>query len=1014
MMISRHRVLPSHVRRASLALAAVLATAAPAAADEPPQPTESPRSHPPSPAQAQAQFRFDPGLRVELVASEPLIASPVKIAFDEEGRLWVVEMLDYPNGPPQGGPPEGRIKVLEDRDDDGRYETGTVFAEHLLFANGVLPWRGGAIVTAAPEIAFLQDTDGDGRADRKEVLYEGFAAENPQLRVSHPTLGFDGWVYVANGLRGGKVRRAGRADAPVFDVSGMDFRFDLVHDRGEAISGMGQYGLTFDAWGRRFVCDNRHHLRHVVLPNRYIKRNPMLAVPEVVEDVSELELGPGGSGGKVYPLSRNWTTSSLHAGRFTAACGVFVYDGDLLPENYRGAAFTCDPTGNLVHEEILQPLGATFRSRPARAGKEFLASPDPWFRPVSLAVGPDGALYVVDMNRAVIEHPEYMPPELKERPDLALGKETGRIWRIVPDGTRDSRPPRPHLGRATTQELVALLGLSNGWWRMTAQRLLLERQDPAAVAPLQEMIRTSERPLARLYAAWLLDGRGALDDALLLRLLRDDHPRVREHAVLLAEQRLAASEPIRDLVLKLAVDPDARLRYQVALSLGEWDDDRVLEPLARIALAGAADRWTRLAVASSVPKRAGALVRTLLRPGSGLMDRDEADRLALLRELAALVGSRRDPAEVVAVLEALGSLAPPAAPRWSMAGLNGLAEGMGRRGTQLGPFLKTLPGAGDLSPTIDGLLTKAAGLAADPHHDAAERLDAILLLAHAPWETAEPVLNRLLREEPAQEIRLAAVRALSAQPRTEVAGLLLEGWRSYTPAIRREVADAMLRQSVRIGSLLDALESRQVLPGDLDAAHVRQLVNSGLPALRDRARTLLQESLPRERLQVLERYQEALHLSGDARHGREVFAKNCATCHRVADAGVDVGPDIADTRTKTRDALLGDILLPNRAIDGNSVAYAVALKDGTVLQGVIAAETATSLTLRRAEGKTDVLLRADIEEIRSTGLSLMPEGLEQGITVAEMADLLAFLKNWRYLGGDVPAGISDTGRATGP
>src|SRR5438270_14093343 len=226
-----------------------------------PTPAAGKVASPLTPQQAQKEFRLHPGLRIELVACEPQIESPVAMQFDEDGRLWVVEMRDYPNGPPKGQPPQGRIRVLEDRDGDGFYEHSTVFADRLLFANGLMPWKGGVLVTAAPHIVDLKDADGDGKADKREVLYEGFAAQNPQLRVSHPVLGVDNWVYVANGLRGGQAKRAGRPNAPPINLGGMDFRFDLIRDRAEAISGLGQFGNAFDDWGRRFGCDNPHHLR---------------------------------------------------------------------------------------------------------------------------------------------------------------------------------------------------------------------------------------------------------------------------------------------------------------------------------------------------------------------------------------------------------------------------------------------------------------------------------------------------------------------------------------------------------------------------------------------------------------------------------------------------------------------------------------------------------------------------------------------------------------------------------
>jgi putative membrane-bound dehydrogenase-like protein len=966
----------------------------------------------PPPARIAAGLKLDPGLRVELVAAEPEIESPVAMAFDEDGKLWVVEMRDYPHGPPPGKPPESRIKVLDDRDGDGRYETSAVYQDALAFANGVLPWRGGAIVTAAPYIKWLKDENGDGHADRAETLYEGFTALNPQLRVSHPNLGLDGWVYAANGLRGGKVKRYGHEGAPVLDLGGMDFRFDPRDpDRFEAVSGMGQFGLTFDDWGRRFVCDNRHHLRHLVLPQAALKRNPYLAAPAVVQDTSVEQEGELSSGIKVFPLSKNWTTSSLHAGHFTAACGVFVYRDGLLPGAYRGAVFTCDPTGNLVHEEILEDDGASFRSRPARAGVEFLASPDDRFRPVFLAHGPDGALYVVDMARAVIEHPEFMPQELKNRADLLVGKDRGRIWRVVPAVRPAAGSPRPHLSTASSRELVLLLGHPNAWWRATAYRLLLERgRDPKALELLLVTAGSAPEPLARLQAAWLLEAFGALDDDTVFLLLQSDRAPLRENAVMLAAPRLSGSPGLRERVVGMAGDPVAKVRFQVALALGAWNDERAIAPLAQVARAGADDGWTRLAVASAVPGRAGALIAALLGPQAAVRLAPGAGGVALVRELTALVGARHDATEVAETLETILALEGPAAARWPLAAFDGLVEGMTRRGTKLADVVAALPRAGvspertdQIKERLGALLDQGAAVAADPGRSSDDRALAVRLLAQAPWDSAAPVLGTLLAGDEEQSLRLAAVRAAAAHGEAAVGPWLLDRLGSVTPVVRREITLALLRQPARAKLLLDAVEAGRLAPGDIDAVAVNQLVGSGRAEVRERARKLLKGSLPEERRLVLERYGAAARREGDAERGRAVFQKQCATCHSVAGIGVRVGPDIADTRVKTREQLLSDILNPNGAIDGNYLNYVVSTRSGQVLSGLIAAESASSLTLKRAEGQTDVILRQDIDEMRSTGTSLMPEGLEKNISVDEMSDLISFLKNWRYEGGRPPA-----------
>ncbi len=920
------------------------------------------------PAEAAKALRLDPGLRIELAAADPEVSSPVSIAFDEDGRLWVAEMLDYPN-PIPGKAPQGRIRRLEDRDGDGRYEHSVVFADGILMVNGVMPWKGGVIVTAAPSILYLKDTDGDGKADVREPIYVGFAEANPQLRVSHPNLGIDNWIYVANGQRGGKITRPG-SSAPAVDIGGQDFRFDLLRGRHEAVTGFGQFGLTFDDWGQRFVCTNRNHLIHLPMPNRYFARNPFLAPPAASRD----NQGAGGAA-RVFPLSKNKTLAASHAGTFTAACGVTIYRGDLLPEPYRGGAFTCEPTGNLVRLEILKQAGATFDARPHREGVEFLASPDAWFRPVSLANGPDGSLYVVDMVRSEVEHPEWVPKDQQHRYDFDGRRDLGRIWRIVPE--RHGRNPFTPLGGKTGAELVALLESPNGWTRMTAHRLLLERQDEAAAGPLRKLV-SSGGPLARVHAAWLLEGLGKLEAAHALDLMAHPHPRVRENGLVLAERFIGDPKAVEERLLALAEDPDPRVRFQAALSLGACGDERVLGALASIAEKGAQDRWTRLAVASAVSDRSGELLTLVSDP-------------AMMRDLATLAGSRRDAKEVDHVLS---SLLLRDRPR-QLAVLNGLAEGMGRRGAQLSKVLERFDGHA-LSKKLAELLREIASVAEDPKAPAPERQEAVRFLAHLPWETARPALERLL-EDPSQDVRISAAGALSAHKRPEVGPLLMKSWKSQMPAMKREVLEAMSRQPERLEFLLGEVEAGRLAGGELGPTLVKSLSNHGNAAIKARAQKALQGNLPEERQKVLDRYKASLAIKGDAKRGREIFQKNCVACHRVAGLGTNVGPDVSDTLSKTPEALMVDILDPSRVIDNNYANYLVKTKSGAVLSGFIAVQTASSLTLRRGEGQEDVVLRQDIEEMRSSGVSLMPEGLEKNVTVEQLADLIAFLKFWRDL-----------------
>ncbi|MBI4605228.1 MAG: neutral/alkaline non-lysosomal ceramidase N-terminal domain-containing protein, partial [Planctomycetes bacterium] len=473
---------------------------------------------PREPREALETFRLVEGLRIELAAAEPEVTDPVAIAFDEEGRMYVAEMRDYPLGPGEGKPAEGRVRVLEDRDLDGYYERSSVLAEAVPYANGIACSRGGVFVTAVPDILYLKDSDGDGRADVRKVVYTGFRPGNSQHLVNSLEHGPDNWIH-SNGGDMATVRLVDppwprpEGAKPVADLPLLhtNLRFDPRTLEVEAESGYrGGFGIAFDEVGSRFVCDNQSHAVNVVLERPDLGRNPHLRIDETMAVITD-------HGAAVYPVSQvlERLNDPQDYGRFSSACGVCVYGGDNLPAEHRGCLFSCEPVSNLVHRDVLVPSGSTYVARrgEGEADRELLASTDHWFRPVNLATGPDGALYVADMYREVIEHPEWIPEHLQHVLDLKAGMDRGRIWRIAGAPVRRTKL---ELAVATEAELAASLAHPSSWRRRTAQRLLVERGGAAAAREAARVLEASPSSLGRLHALWTLDGLGALERPAML------------------------------------------------------------------------------------------------------------------------------------------------------------------------------------------------------------------------------------------------------------------------------------------------------------------------------------------------------------------------------------------------------------------------------------------------------------------------------------------------------------------
>jgi len=981
-----------------------------------------------TPDAARQSMRTSAGFRVDLVAHEPLTMDPVAMDWGPDGKMWIAEMADYPRGVDGQGKPGGRVRFLEDLNGDGVYDRSTLFLDDVPFPNGVLAWKRGVLVSAAPDVFYAEDLDGDGKADRKTVLYTGFAEGNQQHRANGFSRGLDNWIYLANGDSGGAVRAiaalnpASRSadgdEKKSVDIRGRDIRIRPDTGEIEAVSGQSQFGRNRDDWGNWFGNNNSRPMWHYLLDDHYLRRNSFLVAPALQKDVSIL---PGAA--PVFPSSRTVTRfNDFHtANRFTSACSSMVYRDNLFHDLVDGKAqvFVSEPVHNLVHREVLTPEGLSFTSQRAanETESEVLSSTDNWFRPTQLKTGPDGALYIADMYRLVIEHPQWIPIEWQRKLDLRAGHDKGRIWRLAPVNLAPRALPR--LDRSSVAELVQSLSQSNGWKRDLAQQLLIDRADPTSVpllgravkplaasssgAPSTEEARVAA--LGRLHALCALEGLASLESLrgsagemireILPAAFGDSHPGVRRHAIRISEAFPGTSEEFWRALIERVDDPDPQVRLQLAYSLGEFTDPRAATALGRLAVAGAGTTKA----GEIDPVFMAAVISSLkgdnLEPVLAEVMRTGVTQTELLQQLLSQATAFNSEKSLVSLLNrATQPTATGSFDRWQYAAIDQFLVSLERRFTTLDKWLAGLSPAGQpVANRLQVLFSAARKVAADEDAAVEDRVAVLRVLGQSANGGDDiDLLVSLIAPQTAPQLQSAAMGVLARVNSPKVASLLIANYRSLPPGLRAQANEILLSRDNWRETLLGALESAMISPADIDAATRQRLLDHKSKPVSDRAVRIFAMNLNSDRAKLVAEYLPAVRSGGDVQLGSQLFKKVCSQCHKLGTVGHAVGPDLVSLTDKSADALVAAILDPNRAVESKFLAFTAVTKAGLAHTGLLSAETSGSVTLRAAEGKETTLLRSEIEELQSNSKSLMPEGLERDLGPTGIAALVAYIR----------------------
>lgn len=969
-----------------------------------------------SPEGGLQSYKVADGFKIELIASEPLVADPVAMEIDENGLLYVVEMHGYPldlKG-------SGVIKILEDSDNDGRFDKSVVFADSLVLPTGITRWKKGVLVTDPPLLYYFEDTDGDHKADVRKIMLSGFARSNPQHNVNTPVYGLDNWIYIAHegevtpkiytkefGDLGAEVKYVDHpASSLPLNGNGRSIRIKPDSYAIEMLSGQSQFGQTFDPYGHIFGTSNANHLFNEVIAARYLDRNPYLRVVDALQMIPD-----HGDAAEVFPI----TTTPAHQlltdiGVITSSCGVTWYTGGLFDDSFNNVTFIAEPVHNLVHADIINDKGATFVASRKYDQAEFLASTDSWSRPVNFYIGPDGALYVIDYYRQIIEHPEWMAEEVAKSGALYNGSDKGRIYRITPtDAAPMNWPNHIELGNESNENLVQHLADRNRWWRIQSQRLLLDRSDDNTVSAIHHLLDSTSSPLAWVHAIWTLDGIGKIDALTLDRSFHHSTAGVRENAIRIAEKHLDAFPSVLNELHKLRNDPSPKVRFQLMCTLGSLQDKTSEQVRQQILEHDMEDNWVQLAALSA---SSGKELNMIMEAKKKLKESTGAKQFfENCASVIALSNNEKAIEDVITI--ALHTKGDETA-WWRSALFTGLEKGL-TTGTS-----EVLHGKADkLFVTFsenEKASVRTACISLLPltniktsanrktYHDEAEKVinnpnaslafreDALRVIGFTGTLEDRTLIEGIISPTQPESIQKLAIETYAMIDLPATSAFAVKNWKQLTSEVREEAIGEFLSDSLGMVLLLDAISSNQIQPTSLNWPQKVELMNHDISAIRNRARELLIENIS-TREDAIKKYKAALNIAGVSASGERVFQNSCAICHQIGGKmGKAFGPDLATIRNRDPQFILADIINPNRAIADGYEGWKIQLKNNTTQTGLIVNETSSTITLRMGADQHSTIPRTDIQSIEAIDISAMPEGLENGMSVEDMANLLAYLK----------------------
>ncbi len=963
-----------------------------------PRRQSQPPGPPLSPQAAIQKMTVPEGFSVELVACEPDLVNPVAMTFDEQGRVWVTESLEYPRRQP--GPGRDRIKVLEDTDGDGRMDKTTIFAEGLNIPSGIAVGHGGVWVANAPDILFLQDTDGDLKADRSQVVVTGFGRFDTHELPNSFTWGPDGYLYGLNGVfNASHVKYPANSPHAKDNPNGFRFTCALfrIHPKTwefevfcEGTSN--PWGVAFNPVGDAFVSACViDHLWHLTESGYYHRQG-----------------GP-------YP-PHTWKLGSIvqHKHQMAAYCGIEYYDSDVYPEEYRGHLYMGNIHGGCINVDTLEDRGATYFAEPR---PDFLTANDVWFMPVDQKTGPDGSLYVLDW------YDRYHCYQDANRDPAGIDRLNGRLYRVRYENT--PRATAFNLAEETDQQLIKRLHGNNGFYVKVAQRILSERlSDPKSSLSngtrtrLREIVMNEVSQKVRMRAVFALVGSHRLDPTFHSQLLSHDDPEVRKWAVRAAGNMGAVASEVESQLARLVQRENSpRVQVQLAITAPKLDGLATVPTLMSVLDRCGDDPLIPHIVWQNLLPHLQDDANLYFSLAAQSKFAESKNVIALLPRVLDVAISEKTP-NLVGVSGLVGSLIRAEqfdAARLCLERIADRVQSGEIEDRELASIRRDLQAEFETIWQADNhplrFITKLmATMWKDPA--ATEDVRDVFTDASATVDRRTQALQALVA---VQESRLPSdVAAILNQPKRhplklreavlvslgrlqsdEIANVLLTSWLKLEPVSQPKVIELLTQRPSWAKQLLAAIGEEQIPANVLNVNQVRRLMLTGDEELAESIRRhwgVVRDGRDPAREKLINEWKQKIQAGeGDAIAGRVVFNKLCGQCHQIYGEGKEVGPDITRNGRSSLEQLLSNVFDPSLVIGADYRAVTVATADGRLVTGLLVEDSPTRIVLKIQGGKQEVIARDDVAAQKISPVSLMPEGLEKQLKPQELLDLFEFL-----------------------